>query len=71
RKTLFDAPHSLLYGLLAVAKDISGAVSCVQCQFCQYYKPPYRTHYYVKHIENCHPRKWSDYQGLSESAKTK
>ncbi|OWY95951.1 hypothetical protein PHMEG_00033905, partial [Phytophthora megakarya] len=59
-----------------VAKDVSGAVSCVQCQFqfCQYfgrkmavdgkrkraqncrrYKPPYRTHYYVEHNENCHP----------------
>ncbi|OWZ22316.1 hypothetical protein PHMEG_0003009 [Phytophthora megakarya] len=29
--------HALQYGLLFVAKDVRGAVLCVQCQFCQYF----------------------------------
>ncbi|OWZ14691.1 hypothetical protein PHMEG_00011795 [Phytophthora megakarya] len=35
RKTPFQTPHALQCGLLVVGKDVSGAVSCVQCQFCQ------------------------------------
>ncbi|OWY94635.1 hypothetical protein PHMEG_00035583 [Phytophthora megakarya] len=85
RKTPFQVPHSLQYGLLVVAKDISGAVSCVQCQFCQYLDPKRLStgkesgpltvelqtslSYSLTLRRTCHPLKWSDYQGLIESAK--
>ncbi|OWY94095.1 hypothetical protein PHMEG_00036274, partial [Phytophthora megakarya] len=66
RKTL-QAVHALQYGLLVVATDVSGAVSYVQCQFCQYFGREmgcrrerkrtqncrrYKPHYYVEHNEN-------------------
>ncbi|OWY91953.1 hypothetical protein PHMEG_00039232 [Phytophthora megakarya] len=60
----FQVSHALQYGLLVVAKDVSGAVSCVQCN-CRRYKSPYRFNITSITMKNCHLVKWSEYQGLS------
>ncbi|OWZ07175.1 hypothetical protein PHMEG_00020470 [Phytophthora megakarya] len=58
RKTQLQTSHALLYGLLDVAKDVSGAVSCVQCQLCQYFWREMAVDGKRKRtrtVEDCHP----------------
>ncbi|ETO64340.1 hypothetical protein F444_18112 [Phytophthora nicotianae P1976] len=37
RKTPFQPAHELQYGLNVMAKDVSGVVCSVRCQFCKYF----------------------------------
>ncbi|ETN22362.1 hypothetical protein PPTG_20911 [Phytophthora nicotianae INRA-310] len=37
RKTPFQPAHELQYGLKVMAKDASGVVCSVRCQFCKYF----------------------------------
>ncbi|OWZ16387.1 hypothetical protein PHMEG_0009830 [Phytophthora megakarya] len=57
RKIPFQTSHALQYGLLVVAKDVSGAVSCVQCQFCQYFGREMVVDGKRKRTQNCRRNK--------------